>query len=79
MASYKDPSFQDRTALARQAREKALKLLADKPAVDEAVIAERKAALLAPPRPRKAPRAVPQSFRPRPTRKPPRTFRQKWN
>ncbi len=44
MASYKDPSFQERTALAKQAREKALKLLAAKPAPDEALIAQRKAA-----------------------------------
>ncbi|WP_310532332.1 DUF6481 family protein [Novosphingobium sp.] len=45
MASYKDPSFQDRTALAQQAREKALKLLAAKKApVDEAEVARRKAA-----------------------------------
>ena len=44
MASYKDPSFQDRTALAQQAREKALKLLAKKAPVDEAEVARRKAA-----------------------------------
>lgn len=44
MASYKDPSFQDRTALAQQAREKALKLLATKAPVDEAEVARRKAA-----------------------------------
>ncbi|MDE2595535.1 MAG: hypothetical protein KGL44_01525 [Sphingomonadales bacterium] len=47
MASYNDPSFQERTALARQAREKALKQLAAKPPVDEAVLAERNAARLA--------------------------------
>ena len=47
MASYKDPSFQDRTALAREAREKALKQLAAKAPVDPAVIAQRQAAELA--------------------------------
>ena len=47
MASYKDPSFQERTALAQQAREKALKQLAAKPALDPALIAERNAARLA--------------------------------
>lgn len=47
MASYKDPSFQERTANAQQAREKALKLLAKKPVLDEAAIAERTAARLA--------------------------------
>ena len=47
MASYKDPSFQERTALAKQAREKALKLLAAKAAPDPALIAERAAALAA--------------------------------
>ena len=44
MASYKDPSFAERTALARQAREKALAELAAKPPLDPAVVAERKAA-----------------------------------
>ena len=44
MASYKDPSFQERTALAKQAREKALALLAAKPAPDAELIAQRKAA-----------------------------------
>lgn len=44
MASYKDPSFQERTAAAQQAREKALKLLAKKPVMDEAEVARRKAA-----------------------------------
>ncbi len=47
MASYKDPTFQDRTALAQQAREKALKQLAAKPPLDEAVVAQRQAAQLA--------------------------------
>lgn len=47
MASYKAPSFQERTSLAQQAREKALKLLQDKPVVDEATVAQRHAAQLA--------------------------------
>ena len=47
MAAYKDPSFQERTALAKQAREKALAALAAKPPIDEAVIAQRKATQLA--------------------------------
>ena len=47
MASYKDPSFQERTALAAKAREKALKALAAKPALDPAIVAEREAARLA--------------------------------
>lgn len=46
MASYKDPGFQERTALAQQARLKALQQLQSKPAADEAVIAERRAAQL---------------------------------
>ena len=44
MATYNDPTFEERTALARQAREKALAKLAAKPALDPAVVAERKAA-----------------------------------
>lgn len=47
MASYKDPSFQERTALARQAREKALQQLAAKPPADPALAAQREAARLA--------------------------------
>ncbi len=47
MASYKEPTLEERTALANKAREKALKKLADKPPVDEAVLAEQKAARLA--------------------------------
>ncbi len=47
MAAYKEPSFQERTALAREAREKALKALAAKPAPDPALIAQRTAARLA--------------------------------
>ena len=41
MASYKDPTFQDRTAMAQQAREKALKQLAAKPPADPAIVAQR--------------------------------------
>ena len=44
MASYKDPTFEERTALARQAREKALAKLAARAPLDPAVVAERKAA-----------------------------------
>ncbi len=47
MAAYKEPSFQERTALARQTRAKALKQLAERPAVDEAVVAQRQAARIA--------------------------------
>src|SRR3546814_18761063 len=43
MSAYKDPSFQERTALARQARQKALDQLKAKPPADEAVLAERNA------------------------------------
>ena len=44
MTSYKDPSFQERIALAKQAREKALDKLRAKTPVDAAVLAERSAA-----------------------------------
>lgn len=44
MSSYKDPGFQERTALAQQAKQKALDQLRARPAVDEAVLAERSAA-----------------------------------
>jgi hypothetical protein len=47
MASFKDPGFQERVALAQQARQKALDKLKAKPPVDEAVLAERTAARLA--------------------------------
>jgi hypothetical protein len=47
MAAYKEPSFQERTALAQQAREKALAKLAAKPALDPAEVARRQAASLA--------------------------------
>lgn len=44
MKSYKAPSFQERLALAAEARQKALDKLRAKPPVDEAVLAERRAA-----------------------------------
>jgi hypothetical protein len=44
MASYKDPSFAERTALAQAARAKALAKLAAKAPLDPALVAERKAA-----------------------------------
>ena len=44
MATYKDPTFEERTALARQAREKALAKLSARAPLDPAVVAERKAA-----------------------------------
>ena len=47
MASYKDPTLEERTALARQARDKALAKLAAKPKLDDAVLAERIAAAAA--------------------------------
>ncbi len=47
MASYKDPGFQERTALAAQARQKALDKLKAKPPIDPAVQAERLAAAAA--------------------------------
>jgi len=44
MSFFKDPTFQERTELAKQARLKALEKLKAKPPVDEAVLAERRAA-----------------------------------
>lgn len=44
MAAYKEPSFQERTALAQQARERALAKLAARAPLDPAIVAERKAA-----------------------------------
>lgn len=44
MRGFKDPTLQDRAAAGQKARAKALKRLAEKPPVDEAVLAERKAA-----------------------------------
>src|SRR3546814_12040801 len=46
MASYKDPGFEERVALAKHARPNALDQLRAKPPVDEDVLAERKAARL---------------------------------
>jgi hypothetical protein len=43
MAGYKEPSFQDRVATAKKARETALARLKAKPPVDPAVLAERAA------------------------------------
>lgn len=42
--SFKDPSFQDRTAAAAEAKKKALDSLRAKPALDPQVVAERAAA-----------------------------------
>ncbi len=47
MTSYKNPTFEERVALAQQAKQKALDKLRAKPPVDEAVLAERLAARLA--------------------------------
>lgn len=47
MASYKEPSLQERAALAREARDKALKALAARAPVDPAVVAQRQAAAAA--------------------------------
>jgi Family of unknown function (DUF6481) len=47
MPSFKAPSFQERTALAAKAKQAALEKLKAKPPVDEAVLAERRAAALA--------------------------------
>jgi hypothetical protein len=44
MAAYKEPSFEERAALSRKAREKALSKLGSKPKLDEAELARRKAA-----------------------------------
>lgn len=44
MAAFKDPSFQDRTAAAKRAKQKALDQLKAKPPVDEALMAERRQA-----------------------------------
>ena len=44
MAGYKEPDFQERTALARKAREKALRKHAERPPVDPEVEAQRKQA-----------------------------------
>ncbi len=44
MASFKDPSFQDRVTLATKTKQKALDQLKAKPRIDEAVLAERRQA-----------------------------------
>ena len=44
MASFKDPSFQDRVASAGKAKQKALEQLKAKLPVDEAIMAERRQA-----------------------------------
>ena len=44
MKSFKDPSFQDRIGRAAEAKRKALDNLRSKPPVDEAIVAERRAA-----------------------------------
>lgn len=46
MASYKDPSFQDRIGRAAEARKKALDMLRSRPPIEEHVLAERRAARL---------------------------------
>ncbi len=46
MASFKDPSFQDRVASAGKAKQKALDQLKAKPDVDEGEMAERRQAWL---------------------------------
>ena len=47
MPSFKQPTFQERTALAAKAKATALEKLRAKPPVDEAVLAERRAAAAA--------------------------------
>jgi hypothetical protein len=47
MTSYRPPDFNERTALSRQAKQKALEKLRAKPAATEEELAERKAARLA--------------------------------
>lgn len=44
MASYKDPPFQDRVALAKRAKQKALDQLKAKPPVDQALLAKQREA-----------------------------------
>jgi len=44
MAGYKSPDFNERAAAAREAKQKALDQLREKPAIDPAVLAERQAA-----------------------------------
>jgi hypothetical protein len=47
MAAFKVPTFQERTALAQAAKQKALDKLKAKPPIDPAILAERNAARLA--------------------------------
>ena len=47
MPSFKAPTFQERTALAAKAKQAVLEKLKAKPPVDDAVLAERRAAALA--------------------------------
>lgn len=47
MPSFKQPTFQERAELAAKAKQAALEKLRAKPPVDEAVLAERRAAALA--------------------------------
>ena len=47
MPAYKQPTFQERTELAAKAKQAALEKLRAKPPVDEAVLAERRAAAAA--------------------------------
>lgn len=44
MSSYKEPSFQERTALASRAKKAALERLREKPLADEATLADRREA-----------------------------------
>jgi hypothetical protein len=44
MAAFKDQTFQERTALAAKAKQAALDKLRAKPPVDEAIVAQRRAA-----------------------------------
>lgn len=44
MASYKDPSYQDRVAAARSAKQKAIDELKARPPVDPAIMTERRQA-----------------------------------
>jgi Family of unknown function (DUF6481) len=47
MSSYKEPSFQERTALANRARKAALEQLREKPQADEAELLKRRETALA--------------------------------
>lgn len=47
MPSFKQPTFQERAELAAKAKQAAIEKLRAKPPVDEAVLAERRAAALA--------------------------------